>query len=241
MAAKGGLLCGVLAAFPTANAAAYEPIEVTNGGALHGVVKLEGKPPAPTLVRIDRDETVCGKQSPDESIVVGKDGGLANVVVALADIETGRAIDLTHTQRLDNLHCQFVPHVQSLSVGQALLIRNSDPILHNTHAHVLDGTGNVFNIALPLQGKEIRKVLKNPGVQHLKCDAGHTWMNAYFLVFEHPYHAVTDTDGKFALAGIRPGTYTLRTWHEVLGRSEVTVKVEAGRDVEVPAIVLQKK
>ena len=220
-------------------ARAYEAVLVRDGGSLHGVVVFRGTAPAPALSKITRDEAVCGKQAGDQSLRVGKGGGLADVAVYLADIESGRAIDLAHAQKLDNVHCQFEPHLQTLSVGQTLVIRNSDPILHNTHASVLEGAGNIFNIALPTQGKEIRKVVAKPGVQQVKCDAGHTWMNAYFLVFEHPYHTVTDADGHFALQDIPAGSYTLRAWHERLGTVDAKVQVAGARDVEVQALVMQ--
>ena len=35
-------------------------------------------------------------------------------------------------------------------------------------------------------------------------------MSAYILVFSHPFFAVTDDDGRYAIAGVPPGTYTLR-------------------------------
>jgi len=221
-------------------ARAYEAIEVKDGGSLHGAVRFAGKPPAPARLEVTRDQTVCGESVEDVSLVVGKERGVANVVVHLEGVESGKAVDLAHAGRLDNVKCQFAPHVQSLSTGQTLLIRNLDPVLHNTHSYVLDGEGNLFNLALPRQGQEIRKLLKKPGVHQVRCDAGHTWMNGYFLVFDDPYYAVTDTSGEFSLAEVPPGTYTLRAWHEKLGTADLQVRVARGKDSPVPEIVLKE-
>jgi hypothetical protein len=228
-----------LAAMLTAGAnraSGYEVAAVTDPGGVHGRVVLEGAPPTAVKTAIERDTKVCGTHIEEAAVQVGKDGGLANVAVWLADIESGAAPDFAATPKLDNVQCRFVPHVQTLAVGETLLVRNSDPILHNTHAYVLEGDGNLFNLALPTQGKEIRKPIKKTGIQQVKCDAGHTWMNAYFLVFDHPYHTVSDAAGSFSLKGIPPGTYTLRAWHETLGKRDVQVKVTAGGTAEIAAI-----
>ena len=34
---------------------------------------------------------------------------------------------------LDQNDCRYVPHVLALQVGQTLIIRNSDPQIHNVH------------------------------------------------------------------------------------------------------------
>jgi Carboxypeptidase regulatory-like domain len=44
-------------------------------------------------------------------------------------------------------------------------------------------------------------------------------------VLDHPYYAVTSTDGTFSLKGLPPGTYTIEAWHEKLGTQTQTVTV----------------
>jgi len=234
-AAPVGLVAILIAA--AGRVSGYDVVEVTNSGGVRGRIAFEGTPPAAVKTAIERDAKVCGTHVEEAAVQVGNDGGLAHVAVWLTDIESGAAPDPAATPKLDNIHCRFVPHVQTLAVGQTLLIRNSDPILHNTHSYVLEGAGNLFNLALPTQGKEIRKPIKKTGIHQVKCDAGHTWMNAYFLVFDHPYHAVTDAAGRFVLNGIPAGTYTLRAWHETLGTRDVQVKVAAEDTADIPVIL----
>jgi hypothetical protein len=52
-------------------------------------------------------------------------------------------------------------------------------------------------------------------------------MNAYIGVLEHSYFAVTDTNGRFMIPDLPPGTYTLEIWHEKLGTQTQQVTVAA--------------
>jgi len=59
-------------------------------------------------------------------------------------------------------------------------------------------------------------------------------MSAFILVFSHRYFAVTDTEGRYRLDNVPPGTYNVVAWNE--GTGEETRKVvvpESGGDVEL--------
>lgn len=53
-------------------------------------------------------------------------------------------------------------------------------------------------------------------------------MNAYVVVTEHPYHAVSDMYGDYEIRDVPPGVYKLKVWHESLGVQETKVEVKAG-------------
>ena len=59
----------------------------------------------------------------------------------------------------------------------------------------------------------------------MMCDV-HGWMQAYIRVDRHPFHAVTDRDGRFRIEGVPKGTHLLEVWHEHFGSQEHTVTVE---------------
>ena len=57
------------------------------------------------------------------------------------------------------------------------------------------------------------------------CDI-HSHMNAFILVFSHPFFAMTDADGRYRIDNVPPGTYNV----DRLERGHV-VRAEAGRRV----------
>jgi len=207
----------------------YEGIEVTNGGMIRGVVKLQGKLselPAPEIFKFKQ---VC-EGVPNESVVVGFEGGVRYAVLTLEGVNKGKQVERAAVNELDNQGCRFVPHVQAASVGQWLVVRNSDPILHTAHAHFKSGQPD-FNLGL-YPGKVSRKPLVSPGVVPVVCDV-HPWMKAYIVVTEHPYHAVTDIQGEYEIRDIPPGNYRLKVWHETLVTQEKPVEVKGGGVSEV--------
>jgi hypothetical protein len=102
--------------------------------------------------------------------------------------------------------------VQAVTLGTPLTLMNNDAILHNVHANETGMT--VFNVAMPIKGQKLPIPMRKPGLMKLQCDAGHTWMNGWIYVFEHPYFAVTDDKGAFTIKDVPPGEYTVELWHE---------------------------
>lgn len=205
---------------------AYEVRPVTNGGTVTGTVRLKGEAPSSAPLTVTKDQSACGQSVPDETLLVA-DGKVQNTVVWLEGITAGKE-PAGQGPSLANSECRFVPHVQTIQAGAKLMIENGDSILHNTHGTYEDGQ-TAFNLALPFPNQKIEKRIRKPGTIAMACDAGHTWMSAYVLAFEHPYHAVTGEDGSFTISDVPPGTYTLSVWHEKLGRKTVEVTVEAGK------------
>ena len=210
----------------TLPALAYHEISVERGGAIAGRVVFDGEAPQPSFLPVHKNRAVCGECAPNESLLVGPDGGVKNVVVVLNGIAAGKSPSTTPAV-LDNKDCAFVPRVQTLTVGQALELRNSDPILHDAHARV-NGYKTLFNLGLPEWSRKTYH-FEQPGRVLIDCDVLHTWMRAYVVVTEHPYTAVTDSAGSFSLQEVPPGTYTIRVWHEQLGEQTTQVAVQADR------------
>src|SRR5262245_9756157 len=63
---------------PSPEGGKYEAVEVKDGGSISGVVKWAGPPPAATPLPVTKDNETCGKEKPNQEVLVGKDGGLKN-------------------------------------------------------------------------------------------------------------------------------------------------------------------
>lgn len=209
---------------------AYQAIQVTNGGTIRGHVLLSGPIPSFGSLPVQKNREVCGQQVPDESLIVGQNHGVKNVSVVLEGITAGKSAP-NSLAVLDNQACAFVPRVQTLTVGQTLELRNSDPILHDAHAY-LPSHATLFNLGLP-HWRRVRHTVQDTGRISIDCNVLHTWMRAYLIVTEHPYAAVTDAAGRFSLDQVPPGHYTLRVWHERLGELTQTVSVEEKQEVSL--------
>lgn len=230
-------LAGTLGLTATGEAGDPPPADgLAPTGTIAGRVRFQGTPPALTPHEVGhdhKDHATCGAGGvvPDESLVLAGDGSLANVVVVLQGVTDPEPRPPATAPTLDQKGCQFVPHVQSVDAGATLRITSSDPVLHNVHAFL--GKRTAFNLAIPVAGRSVERVLDEAGILRIRCDSGHTWMSAYVAVVAHRFHATTGADGHFALPPVPPGEYTLRAWHERLGAVEQKVTVTAGAEASV--------
>ena len=158
------------------------------------------------------------------NLFAADDGGLANVFVYVKDGLGNYVFEVpTESAKIDQQNCRYHPHVLGLMVGQPLQIVNSDDTLHNVHG--LPRDNKEFNQGQPIQGMKMTHTFSTKEVMiPFKCDV-HGWMNAWIGVLDHPYYAVTPTNGTFSLKGLPPGTYTIEAWHEKLGTQTQTVTV----------------
>jgi len=218
---------GVASALLLASTAgAYEQIDVTNGGTISGKISFKGALPANPALVITKDKETCGT-GVTADYYLGSGGGIQNVVVAIESIDKGKKFKKRAIIPFDNKKCMFVPHVVTAVKGQKLGINNSDPVLHNTHLYSGKKLKTMYNIALPLMNKVIKKPLRKLGPVVVKCDA-HEWMLGYVYVSKHPYSTVTANNGSFSIGDVPAGNYKVKIWHEKLGEVSQDVTVAAG-------------
>ena len=214
------------------------------GKTIQGVVTYVGKPKSNPIIDMSADK-VCeacteGKEVRKESYIV-TDGKLANVVVYLDrkslpkqkwPVKAGKIL-------IDQINCAYVPHVVALQVGQEVTIRNSDATTHNVH--LVTRKNGDWNKSQPTKGMEMGMVQPfkrgEVGTASFKCDM-HPWMECKSYVFDHPFFALTGTDGKFSIdcSQLPDGEYTVMAFHEKFktkykeGDKKGRVKIKVGAD-----------
>lgn len=125
----------------------------------------------------------------------------------------------------------FVPRVVAVPVGGTVEFPNADPILHNVFSL---SKGNAFDLQLYKAPKTGTWSFRSPGVVNVYCNI-HPQMSAFVLVRDNPYFTTVGGDGRFVIADVPAGRYTLRAWHDrgpEISR-EVTAAASGAVDVSV--------
>ena len=189
----------------------------TTWGNLTGRFVYDGPDPMPARLAITKDEQVCGKHNlVDESLLVGADKGLKNVVIFLADKKAVVHPDYEATAndmvKFDNEHCRFEPHILPLRTSQTLEIHNSDPLSHNSNLTPLgDSPFNPLISEKNAVNYHFKKQQNEP--VSVTCSI-HPWMKGYVFPRDNPYVAVTGEDGSFEIKDLPAGKHEFLVWQE---------------------------
>ena len=227
--------CGGTPAPPPA-APAGPSVDAATAGIITATVKFEGAVPAPQMISLTGDPKCVSEsgapQRAEEQIVVGENQALQNVFVYVKDGLGNFHFPVPpEAVVLDQDKCRYAPRVLGVRVGQALQIRNSDPLLHNVRSNAV--INQAFNKSTPIEGMKFDHSFATKEVMvPFKCDV-HGWMSAYVGVLDHPYFGTTAPDGKVVIGNLPPGTYTIEAWHEQLGTKtqQVTIGAKESQDV----------
>jgi hypothetical protein len=222
---------------PAAPAPAYEAASVTDGGSIKGKVVFNGIVPAKRKVVPTKDREVCGSGVREvDQILIAADKTVQEAIVYLKAVEKGKAWPkLAKPPEIDNVKCDFQPHVMVMPVGDIVVV-NTDPVLHNTKSFI--DRVPVFNVALPNQGQRITRPIKKSGIMRVECDA-HGWMLGWVYVADNPYYAITTKDGAFSITDVPPGSYTLVAWQEFTGPTETPITIK-GKEATSITVELKK-
>ena len=188
--------------------------------------------PVPKAIQPAQPVPLCkGRPLVDESILVNpKNRGIKNVVVWLRpdDVKNPKAafapneIHPADAKRkpadavIDQPCCQFEPRVLTARVGDTVVVKNAAKIIHNIFW--VSGNNGELNQNVPAGGEfRFPKVLVEENAAITFSCTQHPWMKGAARVFDHPYFAVTDDDGKFEIKNAPAGKYRIVMWQEAAG------------------------
>ena len=148
-----------------------------------------------------------------------------NVVVYLRNARPQKVAPMRVSIRQRNE--TFTPRVVAVTIGSEVDFPNDDPIYHNVFS--LSRAKN-FNLGRFPRGHTRGVRFDRPGIVKVFCEI-HSHMSATVMVFDHSWFAMPDERGRFALDGVPAGDHQVTAWHERLGDTTVSLRVDAGRAV----------
>jgi hypothetical protein len=193
----------------------------TGWGTLRGTFKYVGTPPTPGQLNVTKDSAVCGQGGgiTDNSLLVGSDGGIANIVVyarANRVHDSAKPLPVENDVEpivFDQKQCMFLSHVMATQVNRKIDVKNSDPVGHNTKIDPQRGVP--FNQTLAADQIVGYTPIKEEALPAAVSCSIHPWMRGYLLPREDKYFAVTKSDGSFEIPNLPAGEeLELQVWHE---------------------------
>ena len=179
----------------------------------------------------------AGEPVPNESLIVDpKSKGIANICLYRRKPPQKTHPDLKRSQQetveFRTQDGRLVPHILAVRTDQTVIWKNFEqevfcPRLspfNNDPTSVIFAPDDRKGLPFQLPYPETR----TPPIK-VSSDT-HIWMSAYWIVSDHPYFAITDTNGRFKIDRLPAGEHTFRVWHERAGYVETT---EFTRDLTV--------
>jgi plastocyanin len=119
----------------------------------------------------------------------------------------------------------FLPRVVAVPVGSTVGFPNDDPIYHNVFSL---SRAKAFNLGRYPRGQSKEQRFNKPGIVRVFCDI-HSHMSATVMVFNHPWFAIPDEQGRFELTDVPAGERAVTAWHERLGETMQRITIDGGR------------
>ena len=191
-------------------------------GRIQGQVKLVLPPSSAVPSGVYPSRRVGRPQQP-------KPTEISNVIVYLKGVARRgdpAPMQVTITQQDE----AFVPRVVAITRGSTVDFPNADPFFHNVFSL---SRGATFDLGRFPRGVTKSRQFPNAGLVKVYCHI-HSHMTASIMVFDHPYFRIpAAADGAFSFDDVPAGTYQISAWHERIGESTNSIRVEAGRTARV--------
>ncbi len=128
---------------------------------------------------------------------------------------------------IDQREGKYIPRVLPVLVGTTVNFPNNDDTWHNVFS---TSEAKKFDLGLYPPGNDRNVTFDKPGVVRILCNV-HPHMEAYVVVKEHPFFAVSDTRGNYRLDEVPVGKFRLKFWQPELGTKVEPFNMVRGGEV----------
>lgn len=154
----------------------------------------------------------------------------ADVVVFLEQAGGAASVAPIEGITISQKRQRFSPRVTVVTRGTRIRFPNDDVVFHNVFSL---SKASPFDLGVYARG-EVKSVrFPKSGLVKVYCNI-HPEMVSNILVLNSRHFAVTQSDGRFVIEGVKDGSYTLRTWHELGGETSQEVTLSGGTSHDVP-------
>jgi len=164
-----------------------------------------------------------------------KSTDIGNAIIYLVRTDSASAATETRRATIAMNGRTFLPRVQVVTPGSRVDFPNQDPFSHNIFSTT---PGAIFDLGLYPSGRSKDVVFRRAGVFPVYCNI-HPRMTAFVVVSPTPWFVQAGADGRWSIADVPAGEYTVHVWHERADRVKQTLRVGAsgrsGVDVTLDA------
>jgi hypothetical protein len=153
---------------------------------------------------------------PNTPLIDTQSHGIRGAVIYLDAVELQRSRPWQHDPvRVEMRDGAFHVH-QGQEDSQVGFVRRGEPVTlvsRDAFPHALRASeAAFFTLSFPDRDQPLERRFQKNGWVELTSGIGYYWMRGHLLVSDHPYYTRTDSQGRFRLPDVPPGTYTLKCW-----------------------------
>ncbi|GAB5403387.1 MAG: methylamine utilization protein [Aureliella sp.] len=190
-------------------------------------VKIIYDGPAPKLALLGGSkEPFCANQRiPDERMIVGKQGQLANFAMIM-NMRRSDATDIHPDLKeppedplvITSKNCLYKPRVALVRTGQTVLVENGDACGHNFKIDPF--SNSPVGRLIPIGGPQefVFEVPEHTNFTEFSCTI-HPWMKGQLIIRDHPYVGISGPDGVVTIEKLPAGEVTFKLAHENMKKS----------------------
>lgn len=231
--------------FAPGKAAAYQEIEVKNGGTIQGRATIKGETPHPRVYHLVLFPNVemCSKVDTDDEMnrvlddfIADDKNGLKDVIVSIEHVEAGKPFPdgMKKSIPIKSENCKFTPEANVIQQDGAFTVDNKDSVMHNSQVYQSERGKILLNIPIPAEeiSNGTVRFQKDYKIFQMICGM-HEFMQTWGFRVQNPYNSQTAENGVYKIDGIPPGDYVVTAWHYLMKMQSKKVHISDNSVVDL--------